>query len=47
MLFFAIKIKEIKKYFELQMFLIRDLQVKARTPGTLVSIVFYFLILYI
>ena len=32
-LFLVIKTKEIKKYFELQMFIIRDLQVKARAQA--------------
>ena len=40
-----IKAKEIKKYFELQMFIIRDSYVKAHAPGTLISIVFIFILL--
>ena len=41
-LFLAIKTKEIKKYFELQMLIIKDSNVKARALGMLISAVFYF-----
>ena len=37
-----IKAKEIKKYFELQMLIIKNSQVKAHVLGTLISAVFYF-----